>query len=262
MKCYFGFRGSGKTLNAVIDVHKMWRKNPNLLIVSNYCDLADKWGLHPKTKTPPIVYPFITPDDLEPFFSFCYNHQDLVLKHHSVLFIDECNMVFSSRFFKDTPKYVLDFLAQSRHFNCDCVFTTQHPCRVDKVLRELSEDWLHCSTYLWGLITLIKKYPINLDGTPIQDEFSRRVTLWPRRGYKLYDTNYVIKTSYDQPASIQSKRWNILESYYTGNLEVCLENIASLSQSRSLAPAEEVAASGGTSAAAKTTEKKTTSIWS
>lgn len=65
---------------------------------------------------------------------------DVINIRNGVILIDEINLSFPSRIWDKLPPQFLYFWSQTRKMQLDIFFTSQHPDRVDKVPKEIS-NW-------------------------------------------------------------------------------------------------------------------------
>lgn len=65
---------------------------------------------------------------------------DVINIRNGVILIDEINLSFPSRIWDKLPPQFLYFWSQTRKMQLDIYFTSQHPDRVDKVIKEIS-NW-------------------------------------------------------------------------------------------------------------------------
>lgn len=186
---YFGFRGSGKTLSLVHDMYRRFKANTDLVVFTNTPLLFPE---HKGKKLKQHLFNGLL--DLESFFAFALTDGDLLLKKETIVLIDEANLVLPSRLFAKLPSFVLSFLAESRKLNTDIFFTTQHPVRVDKILRELTETWIHCRRIIPHLLHMSYEVVLSGEGIPIDYESSMPF-FFPRRAYGLYDTHHIVGMS-------------------------------------------------------------------
>lgn len=187
MTCFYGLRGQGKSLHAVKRIYQQFKIDPEIIVFTN-CPLFLPDVNGKKLKQ----YYFEDIDTLEQFFRFAISCRGYLVNYNVLVFIDEANIVMPSRFFKKLPPYILSFLAQSRHFNVDVIYTTQAPIRVDKVMREITDEWIECHRMLfnWVYKTIETRIGIEgqLDGDPISQSFS----FFPRKYQAMYDTHHPV----------------------------------------------------------------------
>lgn len=84
----------------------------------------------------------------------------------SLLIVDEAQMIFDSRQWKDTGPGVLRLCEYHRHFGLDIVFITQSPGRLDKSLCRLANESLHVKNLRFLGSMFGKRYVINIRQTP------------------------------------------------------------------------------------------------
>lgn len=90
----------------------------------------------------------------------------LVVDRGSLLIVDEAQMVFDARQWKDTGPGTLRLCEYHRHFGLDIVFITQSPGRLDKSLCRLANESLHVKNLRFLGSMFGKRYVINVRQTP------------------------------------------------------------------------------------------------
>ncbi len=187
---YYGFRGAGKTLNAIADLYEQFIRNDKIFIISN---TPLYFPPHPKTGNKLRWQRWYDLDELTAFFYYAMKHGDAILEQQTVILIDEASVVLNARFWKNIDPALGAFMFQSRHINVEMVFTTQHPSMVDANLRKITESWYHVEKLkLFGLISTrfstIKEQELTPEGTVI-DEHGTRHRLNVKKFWKMYRTD-------------------------------------------------------------------------
>ncbi len=159
---FTGKPGSGKTLSAVKYIYKDHRKT----IFTNI-----------KLQVPGKNVIQISPS----------NVQDLKKLHDGIVFIDEANFVFSSRFWSRIPKDLIQFWAMHRKRGVDLILTSHSLKRIDIVLRELVSYDVRCKVFGWFVIN-------NWYDVDYGDKVKSAIFYAPRY-YKYYDTFEVVSDS-------------------------------------------------------------------
>jgi hypothetical protein len=204
MKSYIGYRGSGKTLNIVSEIEKEFhacvRKNIQFVLVTN---------------TPLFIEPYKGEDlrqflynDIEcisHFFSYCMSEPWVTNGCHTIVLIDEANIMLPARYWKNTPKDFSPFLQQSRHFSVDFWYTTQAIKYVDVNLLRVTDEFIQCSPFpnypKWMydyLPFFCKTFAIRLDTCDVDpttgnfEVISTKYFFRPSRSYGKYYTKYNI----------------------------------------------------------------------
>ena len=124
---------------------------------------------------------------------------DLLLSN-SVLLIDEAHSIFNSRGFKNFSRQMHEFFSMHRHLGNRLVLATQHPARLDVVIREIADSFIYLSTFKIGsrpiLLTARWYYEdpcrssnVDMDRLLVPYRTERR--LYSRRIMSTYDTFYV-----------------------------------------------------------------------
>jgi len=186
---YYGYRGSGKTLSLVAEVYSVFQKNPDLIVLTN-----TPFTFPPHKKTGKILsqYHYSSISELEEFFLFCLSeNKEHILSKEAIVVIDEANLAIPSRLFSKLPPFFLSFMAESRKLNVEIMFTTQHPLRVDLILRELCETWYHCDRLpLFGILRRTEE-ELTPQATPIASMGSKYM-LRPSVFFSYYDTYHIV----------------------------------------------------------------------
>lgn len=159
---YTGKPGSGKTLSAVRYIVKDHRKT----IYTNI-----------KLQIPGKSVIQISPSNL----------QDLKKLKDGIVFIDEANFVFSSRFWSRIPKDLIQFWAMHRKRGVDLILTSHSLKRVDVILRELVSYEIRCKTL--GVFIINNWYDVDYN-----DKVKTSIFFGPRY-YNYYDTLEIVKDS-------------------------------------------------------------------
>jgi zona occludens toxin (predicted ATPase) len=154
---FSGKPGSGKTLSAVRYIVKDKRKT----VFTNV-----------KVEIPGKRIIRILPSSLE----------DLKKLRDGIVFIDEANMVFSSRFWSRIPKDIIQFWAMHRKRGVDLVLTSHSLKRIDIILRELVSYEVRCKNLFNSLVVVNNWYDVDYG-----DRVKTSVFFGPRY-YKYYDT--------------------------------------------------------------------------
>lgn len=159
---FTGKPGSGKTLSAVRYIYKDKRKN---VYTNVKLEIPDK----------KIVQ--ILPS----------NVQDLKTLRDGIVFIDEANFVFSSRFWSRIPKDLIQFWAMHRKHGVDLIVTSHSLKRIDIILRELVSYEVRCKTL--GVFVIDNWYDVDYN------EKVKSSVFLGARFYKYYDTFEIVSNS-------------------------------------------------------------------
>jgi len=159
---FTGKPGSGKTLSAVRYVCRDKRKN---VYTNVKLEIPDK----------KIVQ--ILPS----------NVQDLKTLRDGIVFIDEANFVFSSRFWSRIPKDLIQFWAMHRKHGVDLIVTSHSLKRIDIILRELVSYEVRCKTL--GVFVIDNWYDVDYN------EKVKSSVFLGTRFYKYYDTFEIVSNS-------------------------------------------------------------------
>lgn len=159
---YTGKPGTGKTLSAVRYIKKDHRKT----IYTNV-----------KLEIPNKDIIRVLPS----------NVQDLKKLRDGIVFIDEANFVFSSRFWNRIPKDLIQFWAMHRKHGVDLILTSHSLKRIDVILRELVSYEIRCKTL--GVFVVNNWYDVDYN-----DKVKTSVFVGSRY-YKYYDTFEIVTDS-------------------------------------------------------------------
>ena len=108
------------------------------------------------------------------------NVQELKKLHDGIVFIDEANFVFSSRFWSRIPKDLIAFWGMHRKRGVDLVITSHSLKRVDVILRELVSYDIHCR--MIGAFCVNSWYDVDYN------DKVKSVVFYARKYYRYYDT--------------------------------------------------------------------------
>ena len=170
VRAFLGQPGSGKTYAMSVMAAEWRRRNPGKPIFSTY-ELRLPWvaSVDPPGDTwGPVV--------------------SLVDARDGLLLLDEAAQVLDSRMFGRTPTVLLHKLMQVRKHNLECWWATQHLEYVDKRLRLLTFESLHCGSLANVPIPLFRGFLVTvrsgLKGKVCGFRYLRRT----RKRDALYDT--------------------------------------------------------------------------
>lgn len=102
--------------------------------------------------------------------------KSLTVDRGSLLIVDEAQMIFDARQWKDTGPGTLRLCEYHRHFGLDIVFITQSPGRLDKSLCRLANESLHVKNLRFLGSMFGKRYVINIRQTPWDRETMATMT--------------------------------------------------------------------------------------
>lgn len=124
---------------------------------------------------------------------------DLCLSN-SVILLDEAHTLFNSRSFKDFNRMCHEFFSLHRHLGNRIYLVTQHPARLDVVIREIASDfillhsWKFCGVPLWLTSQYYLDDPCRSNSIDMDKHlvcFSTERRLYRSRIMMMYDTYYV-----------------------------------------------------------------------
>jgi hypothetical protein len=174
---YYGKIGDGKTYhvlaNEVVPAARKGRKiytnldGLNVRRLSQYVDREVD------------VIQWESVDQIRAAFNLAQDDKEgasLVVDRGALLIVDEAQMIFDSRQWKDTGPGVLRLCEYHRHFGLDIVFITQSPGRLDKSLCRLANESLHVKNLRFLGSMFGKRYVINVRQTPWDRETMATMT--------------------------------------------------------------------------------------
>lgn len=88
----------------------------------------------------------------------------------ALVVIDEAQLVWDARAFKDMAKGTLSFLEQHRHWGLDVVLVTQSPGRLDKAILRLANECYHVKNLRFLTSALGGRYVVNVRQSPFDRE--------------------------------------------------------------------------------------------
>jgi len=185
---YYGYRGSGKTLSLTAHLYKQFLKDPDICVITN---TPFFFPPHKKTGQKLIQHLFFTVDELKEFFLFAVAEKDKVLSRMTYVIVDEASVALPSRFFAKIDPFMLPFMAESRKFNVEIIFTTQHPSRVDKILRELTETWFECTSVPFFRFIKREEQDLTPDGQLVKSHGIKWL-FFPKKYHIMYDTTHIV----------------------------------------------------------------------
>lgn len=80
----------------------------------------------------------------------------------TLFLIDEAGIYFDNRDFKNLPKHVASFVAESRHYRCDLIFVSQ-TVDIDKKIRNRCTEMYLVKKFLWWSTAHIIRYNVTVD---------------------------------------------------------------------------------------------------
>lgn len=168
---YYGKIGDGKTYhvlkNEVVPAARKGRR-----IYSNIDGLSDRRLLHYVGREVDLVQ-WSGVEEVRAALQLEQDDKEgrsLKVQRGSLLVVDEAQMCFDSRNWKDTGPAVLRFFEYHRHFGLDIVLITQSPGRLDKALVRLSNEALHVKNLRFLGSWAGSRYVVNVRQTPYDRE--------------------------------------------------------------------------------------------
>jgi len=186
---FHGQRGYGKTLNMTHFIWKQFKRDPNIIVISN---TPLFFPPHPKTGKVLDSYLYRTVQELKDLFLFAIAEGNRMLQRFVYVVIDEASVAMPSRFFAKIDPFMLSFMAQSRKCNVEMVYTTQHPSRVDLVLRELTEVWYHCEPLFFHRFFRRTEQDLDPKSYAVLAELGKSYLFFPKKVYDKYDTYFKV----------------------------------------------------------------------
>jgi hypothetical protein len=133
------------------------------------------------------------------------------IPHGSVVLLDEVQGIAPARStlhsqdaWASIPYEVYSYFAEGRKYGVDWLWTCQDGSRADKVLRELTQEWIECESTL-GPLHRASWYGSMMAQT-MQIRPMKRQWFWiTRRGYARYDSYYAVLRT---PRPVEKKEWH------------------------------------------------------
>ena len=94
----------------------------------------------------------------------------LMIDKGSIVIIDEAQMIWDAREFKDTKKGFLSLLEYHRHFGLDFVFITQNPKRLESSITRLANESYQVKNLRFLGAFLKNRYVLHVRQTPLDRE--------------------------------------------------------------------------------------------
>ncbi len=113
--------------------------------------------------------------------------RDLKSLRDGIVFIDEANFVFSSRFWRNVPRDIINFWAMHRKYGVDLVLTSHSLKRIDIVLRELVAYEYRCQFHFGVVFNTV--YDVDYA------EKLYTYFFFPRKYFRMYDTFEIVNVS-------------------------------------------------------------------
>lgn len=174
---YYGKIGDGKTyhvlVNEVLPAVRKGRKIYTNLDGLNVRRLSQFVGREVE------VVQWNSTEEIRAAFQLAQDDKEglsLQVERGSLLIVDEAQMIFDARQWKDTGPGTLRLCEYHRHFGLDIVFITQSPGRLDKSLCRLANESLHVKNLRFLGSLFGKRYVINVRQTPWDRETMATMT--------------------------------------------------------------------------------------
>lgn len=126
---------------------------------------------------------------------------DCSIPHGSVVLLDEVQGIAPARstlhgadMWASIPYEVYSYFAEGRKYNVDWLWTCQDGSRADKVLRELTQEWIECEKVI-GSLHRATWYGSMMTQTMQTRQMRREWFLINKRGYDRYDSYYAVLRS-------------------------------------------------------------------
>lgn len=242
--CYCGLGGSGKTLSIVDYLVLLKEKYPKLKILTNFeFDLSDGKidGWRDLVNTTNYHIEEISEKDYKRFIKYrTYKEEKgeiwqevtedgelryMVKRNHGVVFgFDEIHLTFESTKWEDAPDDLLDYISQQRKLHKQILASSQVFTRIQKILREQTNNVVECRSYLLGrLVTnkfyITQEYIANGDklgsGTRKRKCKKREVFVAYDKVREMYNTEEIMK-ELNAGKSNTSKLLDLIANYKKG----------------------------------------------
>lgn len=195
MRCYSGLFGRGKTLSAVHEIRRLYKRYNGLPVWDERQKQFVKQNILILSNVHFNDVPYIPLTSLSEVVSEAYKNKNFDLQHKTrtviYVLIDEASVQLNSRSFKQNISAdFLNTLLTCRHYHMSMFYTSQRFNLTDKLLRDVTQEVVECKK-LW-------RFQIQYTYDAWQLENSSRPDTVPSiknggwfvrdRDYKAYDT--------------------------------------------------------------------------
>ena len=214
--------GSGKTYSAVERIYLHLLRGG---IVYTNIDLAWEKVAHyaygDGVVLDPIQYQKFTNEQVPHFYN-CV--QAGLPDLHTLIVVDEAQLFWNSRDYKQTSRELMTFVTQTRKVNCSILLLTQHESTIDKQFRlQIQYLWRFRDLQKWRFQALGFTYPFPhilqtcLDSVTLT-EMSRRFATKDKKIFQMYESKALLvdlhlKDMYLRPQTSKVSRINRLKHY-------------------------------------------------
>jgi len=132
----------------------------------------------------------------------------LKIEKGSIVIIDEAQMVWDAREFKDTKKSFLSLLEYHRHFGLDFVFITQNPKRLEASITRLANESYQIKNLRFLGAFLKNRYVLHVRQTP----FDREIISTIRGKYR--SEIFLCYRSYVSSSKFNKKSKSALQGFF------------------------------------------------
>ncbi len=177
IKILWGVPGAGKTNYAVRKVLKTLKNGSKRHVFTNF-PVHDKKLGYTKVWKPELACQLVT---------------------DSLIVVDEAYRDFNSRDYSKFQDSTHTFFATNRHLNNDILIIAHNPARIDKVIREITEEFIlmHCHKIPFTKIVIWFSADVFLDEVALSQRYTAKHAiycieryLFSKRVGRAYDTHF------------------------------------------------------------------------
>lgn len=191
---YTGTPGSGKSLHAAKDIYYRLLLKRNVIATFDInTDFISKNG---KKKIGDFTYVDIYALSVDFFKSYAFENHKPNKESQTLVFIDECQLIFNSRLFNNRDRMGwIQFFTQHRKYGFDFILITQFDRLIDRQIRCLVEfEYKHLKMNHNGFIGML--LPVSLFAVKkywycIKEFIEGTAFFYDKKIAKIYDTYFV-----------------------------------------------------------------------
>jgi len=181
-----GNPGNAKTLFALYDLLAQLEENEKEGLKRNVYYFNIEFDLEHTLNEKVKDWVKVDSEDLTTNLPLLYGDEHPVIKHGSIILVDECQDLYPTRNKGDVPEF-LKFFEKHRHTGCDFWLITQKPRQIDIHLRELTGEHYHFQRVLGREASRVKYLNRLIDSKSENSlEIQTQVRKFPKELYGLY----------------------------------------------------------------------------
>lgn len=211
LKLFTGTPGSGKSYHMAQKIYFLLRLGKNVISTSDInLSLVTKNG---RRKIGRFIYKPIYELSADYLMRFAANNHHRGKESQTIVFIDECQLIFNSRDYgaKDRRSW-LQFFTSHRHYGYDFYLITQNDRMIDRQIRSLVEHEVKhrkVNNFLWFLPIKVFVAIETWYGHPGKHKINSQFVFFKKRLSKLYDSY----TMFDDLVRDYGNQENEIENY-------------------------------------------------